>query len=73
MAVSSDPILPQDSQLQVYDIYTTRRVLWADHARGVNILIWTRASRSIMEQMIASWSMVMVHALMVAGPSNSSK
>ena len=30
-----------------------------------------RASRSIMKQMIASWSMVMVHGLMVAGSSNS--
>ena len=39
-SVSPDPIL-RDSQLQVYDIYTTRRVLWADHARDVNILIWT--------------------------------
>ncbi|CAH0370757.1 unnamed protein product, partial [Pelagomonas calceolata] len=27
--------------LQVYDIYTTRRVLWTAHARDVNILIWT--------------------------------
>jgi len=27
-----------------------------------------RASPSVMKQMIASWSMVMVHALMVAGP-----
>ena len=42
IAVSSDPIhYPTDSQLQVYDIYTTRRVLWADHARDVNICIWT--------------------------------
>ena len=58
----------RDSQLQIYDIYTARRVLLAAHAWDVNILIWTRASRSIMEQMIASWSMVMVHGLMVAGP-----
>ena len=36
--------------------------------RSVNIFIWSRASRSIMKQMIASWSMVMVHGLMVAGP-----
>ena len=28
-----------------------------------------RASPSVMKQMIASWSMVMVHGLMVAGPS----
>jgi hypothetical protein len=28
-----------------------------------------RASRSIMEQMVASWSMVMVHGLMAAGPA----
>ena len=33
---------PTDSQLQVYDIYTMRRVLWAD--RDVNILIWTSKS-----------------------------
>ena len=35
------PYYPTDSQLQVYDIYIIRRVLWADHARDVNILIWT--------------------------------
>ena len=35
------PYYPTDSQLQVYDIYTTRRVLLAAHARDVNILIWT--------------------------------
>ena len=34
----------------------------------VNILSGHCVSRSIMEQMIASWSMVMVHALMAAGP-----
>jgi len=35
------PYYPTDSQLQVYDIYTMGRVLWAYHARDVNILIWT--------------------------------
>ena len=68
VAVSSDPYYPNDSQLQVYDIYIIRRVLFAAHARDVNILSGPRVSPSIMEQMIASWSMVMVHGLMVAGP-----
>ena len=58
-AVSSDPILPQDSQLQVYDIYIIRRVLLAA-TRDVNILIWTSRSPSFMKQMIALWSMVKV-------------
>ena len=35
------PHTTSDSQLQVYDIYTTRRVLLAAHARDVNIFIWT--------------------------------
>ena len=62
------PNYPTDSQLQVYDIYIIRRVLLADHARDVNILIWTSPSQSVMKQMIALWSMVKVHGLMVAGP-----
>ena len=41
VAVSSDPYYPNDSQLQVYDIYTARRVLWCCPRRDVNILIWT--------------------------------
>ena len=36
---------------------------------GVNILIWTQRKSVVMEQMIALWSAVKVHGLMVAGPS----
>ena len=35
------PYYPTDSQLQVYDIYIIRRVLWTAHAWDVNICIWT--------------------------------
>ena len=35
------PHYPSDSQLQVYDIYITRRVLFGCPRRDVNILIWT--------------------------------
>ena len=35
------PYYPNDSQLRVYAIYITRRVLLAAHARDVNIFIWT--------------------------------
>ena len=63
---------PRDSQLRaLYDIYTTRRVLLAAHAPDVNILIWTSRKSVDMKQMIASWSMVMVHALMAAGLVNT--
>ena len=48
---------PTDSQLQVYDIYTTGRVLLADHARDVNILIWT--SRKLVDH--GTNDRVMVH------------
>ena len=69
IAVSWTPYYPSDSQLQVYHLYTEKGTL-AGHARDVNILSGPRASRSIMEQMIASWSMVMVHGLMVADQSS---
>ena len=41
----------------------------AAHARDVNILIWTSRKSVDHETMIAPWSMVTVHALMVAGSS----
>ena len=49
---SRELILPQ--RQSITKMTSTKKGTLRSHARDVNILIWTRASQSIMEQMIAS-------------------
>ena len=66
MRVSLVLYYPTDSQLQVYAISTREGYFRLPTLRRGHLDL-DLASQSIMEQMIASWSMVMVHALMAAG------
>ena len=69
VAVSTAPYYPCDSQLQVYVHLHHKKGTFGCPRSGREHLDLdsSRKSPSIMEQMIASWSMVMVHGLMVAG------